>query len=364
MKPRLLIALGGLVVAADTLAQAGRLNDSGLQVCADNVAVAACTPAGFDGQDAQFGRDHLAAFGQLPKTGAGQAGFDFTKISNAGNDLPASAAFGSNPGDWGCTRDNVSGLVWRAQPGSALTFAAAQSFANSFNSGNGACGRTGWRLPQPIELHGLVHHGLISAPLIDQDYLPFQSATLGMWTNTISTAFTDSAYAVTFGAGVLSIMPMTSNGSARPVTGTLATGTPVLNGDGTLTDPRTLLQFSACPLGQSGTSCMGSPLLLNWQQALDEVRLRNQANFLGHNDWRLPNVKELVSPFDFGQFTTNTNFWSSTTFRQLNSRAEAVDLGFGFAFDLAKDQTARVRLVRGGQPFANAQGILFANGFE
>ena len=36
----------------------------------------------------------------------GHAGFSFTKLSSAGDDLPASAS------QWSCVRDNVTGLIW------------------------------------------------------------------------------------------------------------------------------------------------------------------------------------------------------------------------------------------------------------
>ncbi|MEE4379693.1 MAG: hypothetical protein V2J55_19570 [Candidatus Competibacteraceae bacterium] len=63
------------------------------------------------GADHQYGRDPAAAAGVLPKTGSGSKGFDFTKIANDGTELPDSAALGTNPGDWACTRDNVTGLI-------------------------------------------------------------------------------------------------------------------------------------------------------------------------------------------------------------------------------------------------------------
>jgi hypothetical protein len=35
--------------------------------------------------------------------------------------------------------------------------------------------------------------------------------------------------------------------------------------------------------------------VMNWQDALAWVQLKNAANYLGHNDWRMPNAKELHS---------------------------------------------------------------------
>ena len=38
---------------------------------------------------------------------------------------------------------------------------------------------------------------------------------------------------------------------------------------------------------------------MNWQSALAWVQTKNTAKYLGHNDWRLPNVKELQSIVDY-----------------------------------------------------------------
>ena len=72
------------------------------------------------GQDCHYGRDKAAADGTLTKIGGGNAGFDFSKISNSGNVLPASATLGSALGDWACTRDNVTGLIWEVKTTSDL----------------------------------------------------------------------------------------------------------------------------------------------------------------------------------------------------------------------------------------------------
>src|SRR5688500_5015543 len=52
-------------------------------------------------QDASYGRD--AAAGVLPRIGDGAGGFDFTKVSETGADLPASAPHAAEA--WVCTRD-------------------------------------------------------------------------------------------------------------------------------------------------------------------------------------------------------------------------------------------------------------------
>ncbi|MEX2366288.1 MAG: hypothetical protein WD601_06750, partial [Pseudohongiellaceae bacterium] len=61
-------------------------------------------------QDAYIGRDYLAqTSGLASKTGAGLAGFDFTKLDASGNALPANAS------DWNCVQDNHTGLMWEVK---------------------------------------------------------------------------------------------------------------------------------------------------------------------------------------------------------------------------------------------------------
>jgi len=63
---------------------------------------------------------------------------------------------------------------------------------------------------------------------------------------------------------------------------------------------------------------------VNWTTALDYINLLNTENYLGHNDWRLPNIKELSSLVDLergdtaltlGHPYTNLQacYWSSTS---------------------------------------------------
>jgi len=61
------------------------------------------------------------------------------------------------------------------------------------------------------------------------------------------------------------------------------------NGDGTITDRAMELTWSKTDSGRG----------LNWQGALAWVQQKNAQKFLGHDDWRLPSVKELQSLVDY-----------------------------------------------------------------
>lgn len=145
------------------------------------------------------------------------------------------------------------------------------------------------------------------------------------------------------------------------------------NGDGTVTDINTGLVWEK--LGDDGLVHDWDPRVL-WANAFAHVNALNGANFTGHNDWRLPNVRELESLIDFGVnppavltsvFNTNcfggcssitqcsctapAGYWSSTTTRTLPTAAYVVDFSDGHVTVADKDAPANtfaVRAVRGG----------------
>lgn len=68
------------------------------------------------------------------------------------------------------------------------------------------------------------------------------------------------------------------------------------NRDGTITDQATGLIWSKVDSGKG----------MNWQEALAWVQVKNAANYLGHNDWRMPSVKELQSIVDYSRSPDTT----------------------------------------------------------
>ncbi|RWX45678.1 hypothetical protein H206_01435 [Candidatus Electrothrix aarhusensis] len=69
------------------------------------------------------------------------------------------------------------------------------------------------------------------------------------------------------------------------------------NNDGTITDIKTGLMWKRCLEGVEGDNCEnGSPSDFTWQQALQQPRAVNDASgFAGYGDWRLPNIRELIT---------------------------------------------------------------------
>ena len=123
-----------------------------------------------------------------------------------------------------------------------------------------------------------------------------------------------------------------------------------------------------CDAGDCQTSPPNSLTIFKWVEQL------NTANFAGHNDWRIPNVKELLSIVDYGKTgpavsaafnaagcpsatcadmtnpacscTPLSYYWSSTSFLGIN--AWYVYYGQGYALQDPKNLSHSVRAVRGG----------------
>jgi hypothetical protein len=124
-----------------------------------------------------------------------------------------------------------------------------------------------------------------------------------------------------------------------------------INIDDTVTDNCTGLQWQRFPADADGD---GSADGFTWCGAL---RFCNTLSHAGHQDWRLPNVRELQSILDYGRaepaiansfVSVSGDFWSSTTDVSIPRRAWAVDFRRGVVrSDIEKDSVgALVRAVR------------------
>jgi hypothetical protein len=74
------------------------------------------------------------------------------------------------------------------------------------------------------------------------------------------------------------------------------------NSDFTITDSLTGLMWTRDGFTPTVGACVG--VGLQWQDALNYVACLNGNNYLGYNDWRLPNVNELESLVNSGQSDT------------------------------------------------------------
>ncbi len=169
--------------------------------------------------------------------------------------------------------------------------------------------------------------------------------------------------------------------SPPPVAETLMAGRYRDNGNGTVTDMQTGLQWMRCSLGQewkNGT-CRSEAQKYTWQKALDAAStLNRQGGYAGYRDWRVPTRGQLFTLVycssgqpktwnntgnpcegDYGPPTIyqpafpNTQpiwYWSASPYAPYAGNAWFVLFNFGYDNDNAYDKGSflAVRLVRGG----------------
>ncbi len=124
---------------------------------------------------------------------------------------------------------------------------------------------------------------------------------------------------------------------------------------------------------------------VTWQHALDYVAKLKAENYLGHDDWRLPNVNELESLVNYDDPVINSHgdvysllrktfaniqwdlYWSSSTKTDYPVNASSIILLMGGTYSGWKDNNMHVLPVRGGKlgalsPNTMADGDLDGNG--
>jgi hypothetical protein len=137
------------------------------------------------------------------------------------------------------------------------------------------------------------------------------------------------------------------------------------NGDGTVTDTVTGLMWDKCPYDQTANDCSGgSAFRFTWANALVQTVALNGINYKGHNDWRLPSIRELESLVKIGlthpaiddvafpNTDLSQSYWSSTLAVH-DSSAWAVPFQTGDVATLDWSLQANnsfVRVVRNGHP--------------
>lgn len=356
------------------------------------------------GQDALFGRDFTARTSTLVKVGAGDAGFDFTKLDDNGDVLDKDAS------SWACVKDNVTGLVWENKTDSGFrskshtyrwyntdeknnggttgtiiniankcsteaTRCDTEKYAADVNASQ-LCGRNNWRLPHKEELSGIVHRGKQS-PSIDKNY--FNTLGNKYWTSSADAENVDLVYFVSGTTDELATR--TEYHQVKLVSGDQFHANKYMAGcsatlyaskvgeiyqdhnNGTVTDLQTELMWAKCPLGLSGANCTldthGTAFTANWQQAFDAVIEANEDNYLGFNDWRLPSINELqtlgepacanpaINKTVFPN--TGTNYWTSSLLAAGDHRAWYFSFAKADAKVGGKNSLYSVRLVRGGE---------------
>ncbi|GAB4299258.1 MAG: hypothetical protein Fur0034_10820 [Desulfuromonadia bacterium] len=294
--------------------------------------------------------------------------------------------------DDGTVTDRLTGLTWSADSATfgSMTWQEALDQIWTLNTLIPPHkGQSDWRLPTIAELSSLLDAGnpIPSRTLADAGFTLADGAPL--WSSTTDPSQPDQGLTFTPDTGLFS--PLPKGGSARllpvrgpsvspvaplPRTGQTTCFSPAgatIDCSGTGQDgaiqsgspwptPRFTLQdqlvtdsltglvwtLDANPMLQFNASFDGDGIgrdgAVTWQHALDFIASLNAISFLGYQDWRLPNLNELVSLIDRGvpssaeklaaagfiNLPVSTDFyWSSTTLPSAPGQAYGVDLSTG-----------------------------------
>ena len=253
--------------------------------------------------------------------------------------------------------DNVTGLTWTQSPDTdrdgdvdaddKLTAAQVQAYVDALNA-QGYGGYDDWRLPSIKELYSLIDFrgtdpipeavgsgGLV--PFIDTDYFAFAYGDTAAGERIIDAQFLSSTgyvgtvfdgrsaiFGVNFADGRIKGYPSDKAQYILLVRGNPDYGLNdfVDNGDGTITDRATGLMWSQADDGGQG---------MNWQDALAWVEQMNAENYLGYDDWRLPDAKELQSIVDYGRSPDTTGSAAiDPVFQATGITNEAGQADYGF----------------------------------
>ena len=265
----------------------------------------------------------------------------------------------------GTITDNITGLIWVKARGSKTTWNNAVAGAATNRTG----GYSDWRMPTIKELYSLFLHSGVNGsnvystvgfvPFIDTKYFDFQYGSgIGDervidcqdWSGTEYVSTTQYNQPTVFGVnfadgrckGYKKMLPPTwtqENAAlyVRYVRGKTTYGINNFknNNDGTISDLATGLMWSE----------EDSKVGMDWKVALAWVQQQNAANYLGHNDWRLPNIKELQSIVDFtrspaktASAAINTDYFKCTS---ITNEANQVDYPYYWSGTVLVDGPSR-----------------------
>lgn len=230
----------------------------------------------------------------------------------------------------GTISDVITGLMWQQSPDTnedsvidsrdKLTVTEAQNYCDNLD----LAGKTDWWLPDIKQLYSLIDFGGIDPgayegvdtsgliPFIDAAYFNFaygdtnageriidaQYASSTFYVATTGNDGGQSLFGVNFADGRIKGYGLVKMGQEKTFYVICTRGNSnhgqndfLANGQGAVIDRATELMWAI------DDSIVG----LNWEQALAWVESQNAANYLGHNDWRIPNAKELQSLVDYSR---------------------------------------------------------------
>ena len=217
-------------------------------------------------------------------------------------------------------KDGVTGLTWqktyeKGSFGGMYYWAEIQTVVDNLNKQNYG-GYNDWRVPTIKELYSL-WNASAGWPYIDINYFDIKYSdeedlshaifwSSDKYTGVLGNISGDTpgaelAFGVNFGTGHIKAYTISVGPKhfVRCVRGNLAYGVNLFqnNNDSTISDLATGLMWQQTDNGSG----------IDWEHALAYAQTQNNANYLGHNDWRLPNSKELQSLVDYTRSPYATN---------------------------------------------------------
>jgi hypothetical protein len=278
----------------------------------------------------------------------------------------------------GTIRDCVTGMIWQ-KAYEVMTYEEAIEKVKTYNLAK----HSDWRIPTIKELYSLIlfigvdvsskemsRLPVGSVPFLDTDFFDFRYGSNGPRIIDVQTPSSTlyqgttmggqrTVFGVNFADGRIKGYPIMDPRSrsgkkftVRFVRGNIEYGKNNFKDseNGTINDLSTGLMW------QQSDSRKAMP----WKDALAWAQQKNNENYLGYSDWRLPNAKELQSIVDYSRSPQKTNsaaisplfevsqikdeggktnypfYWSSTTHKHIYGGGEAVYVCFGEALGFFK----------------------------
>ncbi|MDP7492705.1 MAG: DUF1566 domain-containing protein [Candidatus Undinarchaeales archaeon] len=273
----------------------------------------------------------------------------------------------------GTVTDLNTGLMWQKDPGDKVTFDDALTIADTLE----LAGHDDWRVPTIKELYTLMDFRggsgrteAESTPYLDTTIFEFRFGDTSAGERLIDAQFLSSneyvsttmnndatVFGVNFADGRIKGYPKLDPRSrtGKPMFVRYVRGNAygenafVDNGDGTVTDNSTGLTWLQQDSGGHKAGANGG---LDWEQALSWCE---GLSYAGHDDWRLPNAKELQGIVDYTRSPDTTSspaidpvfatssitdeggstnypfFWTGTTHLEGGRAEAAVYVAFGEA---------------------------------
>jgi hypothetical protein len=280
-----------------------------------------------------------------------------------------------------CVKDNLTGLMWMMTPPSATyTWQNALTYANGRNAAN-LCGyNSEWRLPNILELESIINLGQAGSAswLVRPENGFVGIAGNKYWSSTTASSATEKAWVIDFSNNGRDIVNKSSLYLSFPVRGTTdyspaklwRTGQIASDGTGddgdlrrgiswpsprfldlgneTVKDNLTGLIWTANANTPGPTACTPGVAKISYDSYLF-VQCLNNTSYLGYNDWRVPNRKELQSLIDHSRYNpalpsghpstgvVSGTYWSSDTYINQCNLGWAIDMDTGLVSESYKD---------------------------